>query len=42
MLQLITGVFWVPQATRDEVPEGPRLAIMDGEPLEPLAQLVIV
>ena len=31
MLQLMTGVFWVPQATRNEVPEGPRLAIMDGE-----------
>ena len=42
MLRSVTGVPWDPQATRDEVPEGPRPAIMDGEPSEPLAQPVVV
>ena len=42
MLQSVTGVPWERQATRDEVPEGPRPAIMDGEPSEPLAQPVVV
>ena len=42
MLQLVTGVPWDPQVTRDEVPEGPRPAIMDGKPSEALAQPVVV
>ena len=42
MLRSVTGVPWDPQATRDEVQEGPRPAIMDGEPSEPLAQPVVV
>ena len=42
LLQSVTGVPWDPQATRHEVPEGPRPAIMDGEPSEPLAQPVVV
>lgn len=40
ILQSVTGVLSNLQATRDEVPEGPRPAIMDGEPSEPLAQPV--
>ena len=42
ILQSVTGVPWDPRATRDEVPEGPRPASMDGEPSEPLAQPVMV
>ena len=38
----MTGVPWDPQATRDDVPEGPRPAIVAGEPAEPLAQPVVV
>ena len=38
----MTGVPWDPQATRDDVPEGPRPAIVVGEPAEPLAQPVVV
>ena len=40
ILQSVTGVPSNLQATRDEVPENPRPAIMDGEPSEPLAQPV--
>ena len=42
ILQSVTGVPWDPQATRDDVPEGPRPAIVVGEPAEPLAQPVVV
>jgi len=42
ILQSVTGVPWDPQATRDDVPEGPRPAIVAGEPAEPLAQPVVV
>ena len=42
ILQSVTGVPWDPQATRDDAPEGPRPAIVVGEPAEPLAQPVVV
>ena len=42
ILQSVTAVPWDPQATRDDVPEGPRPAIVAGEPAEPLAQPVVV
>ena len=42
ILQSVTGVPWDPQATRDDVLEGPRPAIVAGEPAEPLAQPVVV
>ena len=42
ILQSVTGVPWDPQATRDDVPEGPRPAIVAGESAEPLAQPVVV
>ena len=42
ILQSVTGVPWDPQATRDDVPEGPRPAIVAGGPAEPLAQPVVV
>ena len=38
----MTGDPWDPQATRDDVPEGPRPAIVAGEKAEPLVQPVVV
>ena len=42
ILQSVTGVPWDPQASRDDVPKGPRPAIVAGESAEPLAQPVVV